>query len=185
MSSAHAPSCGIPARSARAAFTASWPGVAAWGAGLVLCALGAGAIVGPPANALTRAAGVASCLLGALAFAWATVALARARLVAAHAVAPGALAGVLAATGVLVSAPAHTSVLAVAVAVVLCTVPAIAAAHAVRTGSARRTRPASVAGLIVAASALAIAVTPAAGSVQDAVLMSDDGTVPVVTHDAH
>ncbi|MDP0947421.1 hypothetical protein, partial [Klebsiella pneumoniae] len=55
-----------------------------------------------------------------------------------------------------------------------------------RDGTAARTaQPMSVLGLLLAASVIAVVVTPALGATQDAVLIRDDGTVPVITHEGH
>jgi hypothetical protein len=43
----------------------------------------------------------------------------------------------------------------------------------------------SVVGLLVAAAVIAVVVTPALGATQNAVLLRDDGTVPVISHEGH
>ncbi len=88
------------------------------------------------------------------------------------------------------AAPAHTSIVGVAAAsLLLVVVGASAALHLRRTArdaSAPRTaQPMSVVGLLVAAAVIAVVVTPALGATQNAVLLRDDGTVPVISHEGH
>lgn len=85
-------------------------------------------------------------------------------------------------------ASAHTSIIGVAAgSVLLVVVGATSAIHLRRRGqrATRTAQPMSVTGLLVAAAVIAVLVTPALGATQDAVLLRDDGTVPVVTHDGH
>jgi len=49
----------------------------------------------------------------------------------------------------------------------------------------RTAQPMSVVGLLVAAAVIAVVVTPALGATQNAVLLRDDGTVPVISHEGH
>lgn len=183
------PLAAVPASDAGAArgrgFTGSWPSAAAWGAGLVLAAMGAGAIVGPNAAPLGRGIGVILVTLGVLALVWGSICLARARVLMPRLALSGAVVGVVGVTTLLIASPAHTSLLAVAVAVVFLVFVGATAATIVRRGNDRPRDSgtlAGVLGLVVAATILAGAVTPALGSTQDAVLIRDDGTVPRVTH---
>lgn len=180
-----------PARTSRAgaaavAFTGSWPAVAAWGAGLILAALGAGAVAGPSATPAGRGAGVLLFTLGLAWLAWGTACLIRARVMMPRVVVAGAVAAVLLAAALLLLAPAHTSVYAVGAAMTLVLgVAATAALARRRGGRAADGRAMSVWGLILAAAVLSVVVTPALGATQDAVLIRGDGTVPAVTHDGH
>lgn len=166
------------------AFTASWPFVAAWGAGLVQAAIGAGAVVGPDSGIAARAAGIALVTFGLAALAWGLIGLQRGRMPFPRAAIAGALVGVAGDALILMLVPARTSVLAVAVASLLLVVVAVAAASAARRADTAP-RTASVWGILLAAAILAAIVTPALGATQDAVLLRDDGTVPVITHDGH
>lgn len=178
-----------PARTSRAgavrvAFTGSWPSVAAWGAGLILAGLGAGGVVGPDATAATRGAGALLSAMGLLALAWGTASLLRGRILAPRLVVAGSIVGMLLATALLVLSPAHTSVWAVAAATALALVVAGYAAAALRRPRLEERAP-SVWGLMLAAAVMSVIVTPSLGAAQDAVLIRDDGSVPVGTHDAH
>jgi hypothetical protein len=171
-----------------ATFVRSWPSVSAWGAGLILAALGAGAITGPNSGAASRGLGAGLVVLGVAALVWGGAVLALGRLVAPRATLVGVLAGLLTSTALVFVLPSHTSVIAVAAAaLLLIVVGAAVAARVRRRGRAgedpRAAQPISVLGLMVAASVIAVVVTPALGATQDAVLIGDDGTVPVVTHD--
>jgi hypothetical protein len=168
------------------AFTGSWPAVAAWGAGLILAALGAGGVVGPDASAATRGVGVLLFSLGLAWLAWGTASIARGRILVPGLVLGGAVAGMLLGATLLVLSPAHTSVFAVGAAMVLILVTGTYAARARRRRERSATpRAMSVWGLILAAAVLSVVVTPALGATQDAVLIRGDGTVPVGTHDGH
>ncbi|TFV85222.1 hypothetical protein E4V99_09480 [Microbacterium sp. dk485] len=180
-----------PARDPRAgaapvAFTGSWPAVGAWGAGLVVAGLGAGAIAGPNGSGPSRAVGFVVFSLGLAWLAWGTAALSRGRIPAPRAVAGGAVAGMLLLTALLVLSPAHTSVFAVGTAMGLLLAVALCTAGALRRPHDERpARAMSVWGLVLAAAVLSVVVTPALTASRDAVLLREDGTVPVVTHDGH
>ena len=169
-------------------FTGSWPSAAAWGGGLIQLALGAAAITGADSGFAARAVGVALVGLGAAFFIWGGVNLVKSRLVAPALVLAGATVGVLAMFGLLIVAPARTSVFAVAAGAFLLIVVGAICAIVVRRG---RDTPRDVGtlrgilGMLVAAAVIAAIVTPALGATQDASLLRDDGTVPVVTHDGH
>ena len=86
----------------------------------------------------------------------------------------------LVATSLLVSEPAHTSIVGVSVCVALSAALGACAAAATRSNTpAQHLR---VGQLLAAAALIAVLVTPALGAVQDGVLLRDDGTVPVVPH---
>jgi len=186
-----APRGTAPARPSRAgavpvAFTGSWPAVTAWGAGLILAALGAGGVVGPDGSAATRGVGLLLFTLGLAWLAWGTASLVRGRVLAPRVILGGAVAGMLLASTLLALSPAHTSVFAVGAAMALVLVTGAYAAHARRRRDRPETTPQmSVWGLILAAAVLSVVVTPALGATQDAVLIRGDGSVPVVTHDGH
>lgn len=176
---------GVAVRPAR--FTGSWPSAAAWGAGLVQLALGAGAIVSADSSTAARIVGVVVALLGAAAFAWGCAGLALSRLVAPRTALSGVLAGVLALFALLVLAPARASVFAVAIGTVLLIVVGAFCAAAVRRGIRPRDAGSArgVIGMLLAAAVLSALVTPALGATQDGYLLRDDGTLPVITHEGH
>lgn len=168
------------------AFTASWTAVAAWGAGLILAALGAGAVTGPSATAAGRGVGVLLFTLGLAWLGWGTASLVRARVIMPRLIVAATVSAVLLVAALLLLAPAHTSVYAVGAAMALVLGVAASAALARRRGvHGGDGRAVSVWGLILAAAVLSVVVTPALGATQDAVLIRGDGTVPVVTHDGH
>jgi hypothetical protein len=169
-------------------FTGSWPSVAAWGAGLIQAALGAGAIVGASSTFTDRAVGVVLVSLGVLSLFWGGANLVASRLVAPPLALAGAVAGVLAMFGLLAVAPSHTGVYAIAAGTFLLLIVGGACAVVVRRGADKPRDVGTLRGLLgmlVAAAIIAVIVTPALGAAQDAVLLTDDGTVPVVTHDGH
>lgn len=173
-----------------ATFVRSWPSVSAWGAGLILAALGAGAIVGPSSGTASRGLGAGLVVVGVAALVWGGAVLALGRYVAPRTTLAGVLAGLLAASALMFVLPTHTSIVAVAAAIFLLIVVGAAVAVHVRRrereGAAPRTaQPMSVWGLLLAASIIAVVVTPALGATQDAVLIRDDGSVPVITHEGH
>ena len=170
-----------------ARFTGSWPSAAAWGAGLVQLALGAGAIVSGDSSAAARAVGVLVALLGAATFIWGCAGLATSRLVAPRAALTGVLVGVLALVALLILAPARASVFAVAIGTVLLIAVGAFSAAAVRRGARARDAGSGrgIAGMLLAAAIISALVTPALGATQDGYMLRDDGTVPVVTHDGH
>jgi hypothetical protein len=171
-----------------AGFTGSWPSVAAWGAGLIQAALGAGAIMSPGSGVPARAVGFALVTLGLVTLVWGGANLAQSRLIAARVALSGVVAGVLAMFALLALSPARTSVYAVAAGTLLLLVVAAFCARVVRRG-ADRPRDAGelrgILGLLLAAAVVALIVTPALGATQDALLLRDDGTLPAVTHDGH
>lgn len=188
-----APARTAPARPTRAgavpvAFTGSWPALIAWSAGLVVAALGAGGVVGPGASMAGRAVGILVFSLALATLAWGTAALMRRRMLLPRLVMAGAAIGVVLLAASLSLAPSHTSVYAVAIGTTLLVVLACVAAVARRRGPAAQTedpRAVSVWGLILAAAVMSVVVTPALSATQDAVLIQDDGTVPVITHEGH
>ena len=174
-----------------ATFTRSWPSVSAWGAGLIVAALGAGAIVRPGSEAASVALGAGAVVLGLAALAWGGAVLATGRTLVPRAALGGSLAALVLTAALVFADPAHTSIMgAAAASVLLVVVGATAARHLRRTRRAdgapdRTAKPMSVIGLLVAAAVIAVVVTPALGATQNAVLLRDDGTVPVITHEGH
>lgn len=173
-----------------ATFVRSWPSVAAWGAGLIVAALGAGAVVRADSGVAARGLGIGMAVLGLAGLAWGAAALSTGRVVLPRATLAGVLLALVATTGLMFLAPAHTSIIGVAAAsVLLIVVGATAATHLRRlrrdAGAPRTAQPMSVIGLLVAAAVVAVLVTPALGATQDAVLLRDDGTVPVISHEGH
>lgn len=173
-----------------ATFVRSWPSAAAWGAGLIMAALGAGAIIGPDSGTAVRGLGVGLVGLGLAALAWGGATLSAGRLTVPRVALTGVLVGLVAVAAVMFAVPARTSVLAVGAAwALLVVVGASVAVHLrrVRPGgeASPAGRPISVLGLLVAAAVVAVVVTPALNATQSAILLRDDGTVPEITHDGH
>ncbi|MCJ1707813.1 hypothetical protein [Microbacterium sp. VKM Ac-2923] len=164
--------------------------MSAWGAGLIAAALGAGAIVRPGSEAVAVGLGAGMVVLGLAALAWGGAVLATGRLLMPRAALGGSLATLVLTGALMFADPAHTSILGAAAASVLLVVVGAAAAGRLRRirrdGTADRSpQPMSVVGLLVAAAVIAVVVTPALGATQNAVLLRDDGTVPVISHDGH
>jgi len=78
-----------------ATFTRSWPSVSAWGAGLIVAALGAGAIVRPGSEAASVALGAGAVVLGLAALAWGGAVLATGRTLVPRAALGGSLAALV------------------------------------------------------------------------------------------
>lgn len=161
------------------AATPAWAAVAAWGAGLMEFALGAGAMT----DGAGRGAGVILIVLGAASLVWGTMTLVRGRLVVPRTGVAGALTGI----GVVVAAfsldPARTSIAAVGAAVVLLIAVGVAAARQMR-------RPADAAApriavLMIAAIVVAGLVTPALGATEAGRLAPDHGSHGVVDPGHH
>ncbi|UYO97589.1 hypothetical protein OED01_02325 [Microbacterium sp. M28] len=152
---------------------AVWPSIAAWGGGLILVALGAGALTaadGGPALATTA---ILLLVAGAAVIAWGTVTLIRARVVVPKAGIAGAMASAALAIAAFAQDPVRMGILAVAPAVALLVVTAVACALRLRgpagggpyagSGGPRRLR---VAEIIVGAILASALVTPALASVE-------------------
>lgn len=91
-----------------------------------------------------------------------------------------AVVGILMLAVLLGAAPMHTSVVGVSIGAVLLVATALGAIRGAQRG--QRESPLPVWGFLTLAAVLAVAVTPALGSIQDAALLSNDGaTVRVVT----
>ncbi|MBD8479671.1 hypothetical protein [Microbacterium sp. CFBP 8794] len=164
--------------------------MSAWGAGLITAALGAGAIITTGSGVAARGLGVGAVVLGLAALVWGAAVLSAGRLVTPRAALAGSLVSLFAVFALMFAAPARTSIVAVAAAsFLLVVVGATTAVHLRRqrraAAPARTAKPMSVIGLLVAAAFIAVVVTPALGATQNAVLLRDDGTVPVITHEGH
>lgn len=148
--------------------------VAAWGAGLLQMALGAGVLT---SAGVALGAGLALVALGAGALAWGVASLARGRSVAPRMGIGGALAGIGATTAALLTAPARVSAVAVAAASVLLVVAALACG--VRLREREKTTdaaPLRLTALVVAAVVVAAIATPALGTTEAARHAPDHGT---------
>ncbi|MFD4959598.1 hypothetical protein [Microbacterium sp. NPDC058389] len=160
----------------------AWVAVGAWGAGLVGAAVGAAAIVGVQADTVSRSLGAAAVAHGLLALAWGAVCLARGRTVAPRSALVGVFAGITLIVALLATGPGATSVVAVGVFVAL----SVTVGAGIGWGIRHPSRGGGVAGLIAAAAVVAVLVTPALGSAQDAATAEPDGTfAPVVEHHGH
>lgn len=138
----------------------SWAAVAAWGAGLIELAVGAGAL---PQDGAARGAGAVLLALGAGGLVWGAVTLARGRIVVPRTGVAAALAGIAAGTIAVVADPVRTSVLAVAAAVALLVTIALACAAVLRRRARGQTDAAAprVWAILVASAVVAALVTPA------------------------
>ncbi|MEU1972946.1 hypothetical protein ABZ477_14930 [Microbacterium sp. NPDC019599] len=135
------------------AFTA----VAAWGAGLIQLALGAGVLTASDGG---RAVGVPLVLLGSASIAWGAAALARGRVIAPRASVAGVLSGIAATAVAVWVDPARTSVIAAGAASLLLLAVGIVCGRAIR-GRGTDAAPPRVGALLLAAVLVAGVVTPA------------------------
>jgi hypothetical protein len=162
-----------------AEFTRSWPPLAAWGAGLIQLALGAGILTGT--DAAPRAAGVLLVLVGAASLGWGALRLAGRTL---DRTGLGvALTGVIVTGMALLADPVRTSVAAVAVAIALDMVVGATIGRSRRPRTRRAPSPrGAVAGVppfvgfVLAAVAVAGVVTPALASTEAGRLAPDHGS---------
>ncbi len=133
--------------------------VAAWGAGLIELALGAGAVT---QGGAARGAGVVLVALGAGALAWGAVSLVRGRLVVPRTGVAASLAGIAAGAAVLAADPVRTSIAAVAAVAVLLLATALACAMRLRARDGRAdAAPPRVWAIVAASVVVAALVTPA------------------------
>jgi hypothetical protein len=166
----------------------SWHAPAAWGAGLIEIALGAGAIIADSGGAATRAVGFVLLTFGVAALVWGALSLHRGHLVAPNLVVAGALAGVLLSAVALALDPVRISVFAVAAASALLVLVALAAAAGLRRGSRTGRADAGsprIVELIVAAVLVAALVTPALSATEAGRLAPDHGEHGVMVDPAH
>lgn len=167
-----------------------WLAPIAWGAGLVIAAMGASAIIADGSGVPDRALGLGLLTLGVLSLVWGALSLAHGRIVTPR-IALGAIVVALISIGALLpSSGGRASLIAAAIAVALLVVSAALIGAARRYGAS--SGPAAAAGsvrilpLLISAALVAIVVTPALGAVQDAALLRSDGTVVVVDpHQGH
>jgi hypothetical protein len=163
----------------------SWAAVAAWGAGLVELALGAGALTGTDGSGAARGAGTALVLLGLASLVWGAATLMRGRLVTPRIAIGAALAGIVAAAAALAVDPARTSVIAVVAASALLVAGSLGAARALRRGKATDAGAPRLSALFVAAVIVAGVVTPALGATEAWRLAPDHGEHSVVEPGHH
>ncbi len=154
--------------------------VAAWGAGLILLALGAGTVT---ARSSAAAVGIVLMVLGVSGIAGGALALARGRIVVPRAGVLAALAMLLTGTAALAIDPARVSVAALAAASVLAVVYAVVCAVAMRARTPRRDA-ASLLTLLIAGVVVAAIVTPALSATEAALLAPRDGQ-PAIMVDPH
>lgn len=159
----------------------SWAAVAAWGAGLIELALGAGALT---TDGAARGAGFVLVGLGAGGLVWGAVTLARGRIVVPRAGVAGALVALGAAVAALWLDPARTSIVAVAAASTLLVVVALACAVRLRRGGMDASAP-RLRSLFLAAVVVAALVTPALGSTEAGLLAPDHGPHGIVDPGHH
>jgi hypothetical protein len=177
----------------RAASAPAAAALAAWGAGLVQIALGAGALtatVVAQEDGAARGAGAVLVAFGAATLAWGVAVLARGRILAPRAGIGGALTGLLATTVMLWLAPGGTSVAAVAAAAVLLVVVGFLCGHRLRTSRTHGQDAAdspriSVWAVIGAAVVVGAIVTPALGTTEAARFAPDHGTHELVDPGHH
>ncbi|MGN8552341.1 UNVERIFIED_CONTAM: hypothetical protein OHV15_07140 [Microbacterium sp. SLM126] len=143
----------------------AWAAVAAWGAGLIELALGAGAL---PQDGAARGAGIVLLALGAGGLVWGAATLARGRIVVPRAGVAGALAGIAATTVVFAADPVRTSVLATAATMGLLVTIALVCAAVLRARSRGKAdaAPPPVWAILVTATIVAALVTPALGATE-------------------
>ncbi len=162
-----------------------WLAPLSWGAGLVLAALGASAIIAGAPAFPPIAVGVALVALGVVALVWGGACLTRGRILAPQAALTGVLAALLSIAAVVLVTGGRASIVGAAVAVaLLLVVAALSAAQLRRPTGAARSVP--MIPLLIAATLIALTVTPTLGAVQDSALLRDDGTVVVIDpHEGH
>ena len=157
----------VPRRAPRAGLrgaAVSWAAVAAWGAGLIELALGAGAL---SQGGAARGAGILLLALGAAGLVWGAATLARGRIVVPRAGVAGAFAGIAANTIAFAADPVRTSILATAAAMALLVTIALACASVVRARSrGTDAAPPRIWAILVAATVVAALVTPALGATE-------------------
>lgn len=150
------------ARSIRAGFRGVVPSgaaVAAWGAGLIELALGAGALTNGGA---ARGAGAVLVALGAAALVWGAATLVRGRIIVPRTGVAASLAGLAAAVAALAADPVRTSLAAIGALAVLLLATALACASRVRRRGGRAdAAPPRVWAILAASAVVAALVTPA------------------------
>ncbi|WP_442576784.1 hypothetical protein ACSBPH_06520 [Microbacterium sp. F51-2R] len=170
--------------------TRSWPALAAVGAGLLLLALGAGALapaLGGPRSAAAAAIAAALMLLGGAALAWAIATLRSGRPVSPRLGISGALLGILGSVIALLSDPARTSIVAIAAAVLLLVIVGSFCASAVgrRSGARQRDGRTGMIGMIIGSAVVAALVTPALAATEVGRLAPDHSSHSVFEQHSH
>ncbi|NYF16978.1 thiol:disulfide interchange protein [Microbacterium sp. AK009] len=163
------------------------PAIAAWGAGLLLIALGAGALTADTGDVGSRALGLALAVAGLGALAWGGISLVRGRLIMQRGVGAAALTALGALTAAFILDPVGNSVLSVAATALLLTAVAVWTSIAARRPSRPR-RNAGILGIIVAAVLVAGITTPALAASEVARISADSGgtvTVPAPRGHGH
>lgn len=170
------------------AATPAWSAVAAWGAGLLEIALGAGAVTGSEGGLAVRGIGVLLVALGAAALGWGAATLARGRVVVPRAGVVGTVVGIAVSAAALLVDPGRVSVIAVAAASVLLLAVAAACGRTMRTDArseaAEPTAP-RVSVLLVAAFVVAGIVTPALGATEAGLMAPDHSDHAVLVDPGH
>ncbi|GAA1918005.1 hypothetical protein GCM10009775_08240 [Microbacterium aoyamense] len=158
----------------------AWTSVAAWGAGLIELALGAGALTSGDSP---WGWGVILIALGVAGLVWGAATLARGHLLAPRTGVAGALASLVAVVAILVLDPARTSVVTVGAASVLLVAVALSCARQSR----RRTDAAPPRLWVLFAAAVIVAgiVTPALGATEAGLLAPDHSDHGIVDPGHH
>lgn len=174
-----------PDRPRRFALTPALPAVSAWGAGLLLIALGAGALTAELTLLAGRAVGFLLATAGLAALVWGAISLATGRLVAVRLAVAAALASLIGVVAAFVIDPAGNSVFSVAAAILLLMIVAAWCAVAARHDAAARGGSGVVA-IVLTAIAVAGVVTPALASTELARVSADSGgTITVIDRTGH
>jgi hypothetical protein len=162
----------------------AWAAVAAWGAGLIELALGAGALT---QGGAARGAGIVLVVLGAGGLAWGAATLVRGRIVVPRTSVAGALAGIATATLALAAEPVRTSIAAVAAASVLLLTVALASGTRLRHRGGRRAdaAPPRLWVLFAAAVVVGAVVTPALAATEAGRSAVPHGEHPIVEPGHH
>ena len=170
--------------------TRSWPALAAVGSGLLLLALGAGALapsLGGPRSTAEAVIAASLILLGAAALGWAIGTLRCGRPVLPRIGMVAALTSLLVCILALAADPTRTSVAAVAAAALLLVIAGSFCALAVgRRGEAwRRDGRTGMIGMVVGSALVAALVTPALAATEVGRLAPDHGSHVLVDQHAH
>ncbi|WP_160132989.1 hypothetical protein [Microbacterium sp. SLBN-146] len=158
--------------------TPAWAAVAAWGAGLLACALGASA-----ATHGDIILAVPLLVIAAAALAWGAAALVRGSLPAPRTAIAAAIGGVVAVVAALLADPARTSVAASALACALLLSVALGCGRRLRME--KDAAPPRLSVLLIAAVVVAGAVTPALGATEAGRLAPDHGSHGIIDPGHH
>ncbi|WP_460796521.1 hypothetical protein [Microbacterium sp. GXF0217] len=181
-------SSALPERTAGAraerSTAAAWPSIAAWSGGLILLALGAGALTAPEGAPGIRAMGGALLAAGTAAIGWGAATLILGRTIAPRIGIAGAMASAAIAVAAFALDPTRMGILAVAPAVAMLLVTGVACALELRALRApsplrRSSGRARVAEIVIGAVIAAAIVTPALSSVESGYLAPAGGDVVI------